>query len=74
MTSPYKTYLEQHINDQVTLHRSNAPDVTGELIKISDLGCTLKQPGEAEYATHVFVAYGDIRGVTTPALDDDIVS
>ena len=64
MKNPYRTKLEVHVgtDQQVVVHRANAPDLNGTVAKVDDDGCTIKHP-RAVAALYVFVAYEDIRGI-----------
>ncbi|MBC7982169.1 hypothetical protein H7X65_03775 [Candidatus Parcubacteria bacterium] len=73
MISPYKEHLKRYFKGQVTLHRRDALDISGEVIDVDDFGCKLKQPGQAEYDTEVFVSYEDIRGVAIQVVDSGMI-
>ena len=66
MNSPYKYHLERLTGQTVTIDRNGASSVKGSLHEILEAGCVIKQPIDGEeVADYTFVAYGDMRGVTT---------
>lgn len=72
MNSSYKYRLEKLQGKEVTIHRAGAPDVTGEVVKVEEAGCEIKQAGSrADSANFVFIAYEDIRGIAHEDWDLD---
>jgi len=67
----YRQRLTTLINrGDVIIQRASAPDIMGEITEVSELGCEIKQPGPKSDAVFLtFVAFRDIRGVTSLELD-----
>ena len=70
MNSPYKYHLEDLRDQEVTIHRANASELTGVVTDIQDAGCIIKQPADVEQGcAFVFIAYEDIRGIARTVWD-----
>ena len=70
MTSPYKKRLSEFLNmtNEVTVDRAGAESVTGTVVGIEDDACTISgRSHNIEYTREYFIAYDDIRGVSTLA-------
>ena len=68
MTSPYKQHLQGYLNldNEVRIDRAGAESVTGKIVDVHDDACEIQCKGdEAETVRIYFIAYEDIRGIST---------
>jgi hypothetical protein len=74
MTSPYKNHLKEYLDmtNEVTVDRAGAASITGKVVAIEDDACTIRGKSELiGYVKEHFIAYDDIRGVSTVEHDID---
>ncbi len=74
MVSPYKGALLEYVDTVtvVTVDRDGASPVIGTVVKVTDYGVYIRQPDPdpmSEAARTTFIAYENIRGITTVGWD-----
>jgi hypothetical protein len=60
---------ENDENVSVTVNRSGAPDVTGTIESITEGGCIIATSEGMDLKRSTFIAFRDIRGVSTSGWD-----
>lgn len=72
--NPYKQVLKKLLGEDVIIHRANAADLAGKVKVVDEDVCVIASEGSRpDSVQDTFVAYTDIRGVSTEDWDYDLI-
>ncbi len=71
MTEPYKIHLDELVGVRVKLFIADQGEKTGEVTEVTDNGCIIKTNAPLDACEFTFVAFRDIRSVSTLDWDYD---